>query len=417
MFDTSGLVARTAGVPGADRIFAFIALLAASLSGCSGKDSEGARAGRYVLGSVVIDADGNRTTYVQTIASLDGGPFDNRKAIELPGNGVLMAADNSFYVGLTEAPVWIRYSIDGAGKLSETGRLSFLNYGASSIDYGNVIVDAQTAVSVFSKPGVAVVWDPSSMKIRGEISLTSLLRDGYELEVWTTVAHNGLVYIPGRWSDWEGGRIYPEVSTTIIDPKALSVLGTARDERCASGGRVVFDGAGYAYVLGDGRNYSIRMFANASGGSAPANCLLRMAPGAVEFDANYFYTIESLSNGLEAIGELETAQQGSGIGFSKFFYRDKLPVGVEPVDFAFWSEPAHKLWRIEFGEPPTAKEVGGAPFSAIGFSGSALGGYLYTGESPDGSRSDVYEIDPENNTAALRFTMDGYFNGVYELTP
>jgi hypothetical protein len=52
----------------------------------------------YVLGSVVIDADGARTTYVQTIASLDAGPFDNQRAIELPGNGVLMAHGRSFYV-------------------------------------------------------------------------------------------------------------------------------------------------------------------------------------------------------------------------------------------------------------------------------------------------------------------------------
>jgi hypothetical protein len=44
-----------------------------------------------------------------------------------------------------------------------------------------------------------------------------------------------------------------------------------------------------------------------------------------------------------------------------------------------------------------------------------LGGHLFAGESPDGSTSEVFEIDPEANTARPRFTMDGYFNGLYEL--
>lgn len=396
-----------------DSLSLLIALLLAACS--SARDAAPHVASRYALGSVVIDADGNRTTYVQTIDSITVGPFDNRNAIELPGNGVLLAGNGSFYVGLAEEPTFVRYTPGSAGALVETGRISFLNQGPSAIDFGNVIVDAETAVSIFTKPALAVVWNPTTMRITGEIDLSSLVRDGYELEVWTTVAHDGLVYVPGRWSDWEGGRIYPEVSITVLDPKASAPIATLRDERCASGGRVVFDAAGYAYVMGDGRNYSIQMFANASGTQAPENCLLRIAPGASGFDPNYFYTVTSLSGGVESIGELETAAQGSGVGFSKLFYRDRLPTGVEPVDFAFWSEPVHKLWRFELGDPPTAREVAGAPFSTIGFSGSAIDGHLYTGESPDGSVSDVYEIDPDANTATLRFRMDGYFNGLYSL--
>jgi hypothetical protein len=97
------------------------------------------------------------------------------------------------------------------------------------------------------------------------------------------------------------------------------------------------------------------------------------------------------------------------------FYPEKLPPGVEPVDFDFWSVPAHKLWRIELGDPPTAKEVIGIPFSTIGFGGSALDDRLYSGESPDGNTSDVYETDPTTNQARLRFRMDGYFYGLYRL--
>lgn len=253
------------------------------------------------------------------------------------------------------------------------------------------------------------------MTITGTVDLSHLLKDGYELEVWTTVAHDGLVYIPARYADWDGGRIYPGVSLTILDPKAMAELATATDDRCASGGRIVFGKDGYGYVMGDGRNYSIQMFANASGGTAPENCLLRIPPGGTAFDPNYYYAIPPLTGGLESIDELETGADGSGYGFTTMFYEDMLPPDVKPVDFAFWSLPVHKQWRLTLADPPVAEVVDGIPFSTLGFGGSALGAHLYTGQSTDGSYSDVYETDPETNVAPLRFRMDGYFDGLYEL--
>lgn len=398
---------------------ASLAALAAATAGCSdggGGDGGEAAAANYALASVVIDADGNRTTYVQTVESLDDGPFTNKSAIELPGNGVVLVHGTSIYAGLTEEPTWVRYSPGDDGVIQETGRLSLLNTGASYVDYGNVIVDGDTAVSVLSNPPLAVVWSPAAMEILGEVDLSFLARDGYELEVWTTSAHDGLVYIPGRWADWEGGHIFAGVSTTILDPKKLQVVGTATDDRCASGGRVVFDADGYAYVMGDGRNYSIQMFANAAGEAAPTNCLLRIAPGATTFEQDYFHEIPSLTGGLESISELETARQGSGLAFAKMFYPAELPDGVEPVDFSFWSYPAHRMWRIHLADPPSAEVVEGVPFSTIGFGGSVVGDHLFSGESPDGATSEVYETDPDANQASLRFTMDGYFYGLHELT-
>jgi hypothetical protein len=396
-----------------------IALAAAGIAACGQDDGlapvSSGGAG-YVLSSVVIDTEGNRTTYLQAVASLDSGPFVNDSAIELPGNGVVMGGGKHFYVGLAEEPTWVRYSVDESGAIAESGRLSFLNQGASRIDFGNALVDEETAVSVLTNPAMAVVWNPSTMHIIGEIDLGGLVREGYDLEVWTTIANNGLVYVPARWSDWNGARIYPAISMTILDPKTLRVLGTAEDERCASGGRIVFDEAGYGYVMGDGRNYSIQMFAHASGATAPANCLVRIAPGATDFEEGYFHVVASLTGGRESITELETVEQGSGVAFAKMFHPEELPPDVKPVDFAFWDSPAHKMWRLRLGDPPVAEEVRGIPFSAIGFEGSVLDGHLYTGESPDGTRSDVYETDPATNTAVRRFQMDGYFNALYALS-
>ena len=386
------------------------------LTACGADDDEPEPVGSaFMLASVVIDADGNRTTFVQTIDSLDEGPFTNDRAIEIPGNGVVMAGREHFFLGLAESPTWVRFSVNEAGVIEETGRLSLLNQGARRIDFGNAWVSPEIAVSVLSAQAVAVVWNPATMEIRGEVDLGHLIRPGFGLEVWTTTTHDGLVYVPARYADWEGGRIRNGISTTIIDPRQLRIVGVAEDDRCASGGRVVFDEAGYAYVMGDGRNYSVHMYANALGGAAPDNCLVRIPPGATDFEAGYYHTIPSLTDGLQSITELETGRQGSGIGFAKMFYPTELPPGVEPVDFEFWNHPAHKMWRIELADPPTAREVEGIPFSTVGFSGSMFNGRLYSGESPDGNSTDVFEIDPASGTAQRRFTMDGFFSGLHEL--
>ncbi|HVJ93350.1 MAG TPA: hypothetical protein VM580_26295 [Labilithrix sp.] len=383
----------------------------------SNDGNHGVAASTYILGSVTIDADGNRKTYVQAIPSLESGPFTNKNApVEISGNGVLMAHGESVFVGLAEEPTWVRYSVDDKGNFTETGRLSFLNYGVPYIDFGNTIVDGETAVSLLTGPKVAVIWNPATMTITGEVDLKYLQKEGYELEVWTTISHDGLVYIPGRWADWTGGRVFPGVSLSILDPKAKAIKAVAEDDRCASGGRIVFDAAGYGYVMGDGRNYSDKMFAHAAKTTAQENCLLRISPGQTTFDKDYYFTIPSITGGRESISELDTAAQGSGVAFARMFYEEKLPDGMEPVDFAFWNEPAHKMWRIELGNPPTAKEVEGLPFAAIGFTPVSLDGKYYTGESPDkGATSDVYETDPTTNKATIKFKTDGYFYGLHKV--
>jgi len=401
-------------------LFSFVLFAAA----CDDDDQSGAPADPgtpssgegFLLTSVVIDAEGNRTTFAQAISSLDDGPFDNTQAIEIPGNGIVLAQGNDFFVGLTESPTWIRYTVAPGGEISETGRLSFLNLGVSRIDFGNTLVDAQTAVSVLGEQAIAVVWNPTTMEIVGEVDLSHLVVEGFPVEVWTTSEHEGLVYIPGRWSDFEGSRIRQRVSLTIVDPKELAIVGIAEDDRCASGGRPVFDDAGYAYVMGDGRNYSSHMFANAMNQTAADNCLLRIAPGETDFESDFYVALPSLTDGRQSITELETASQGGGLAFAKMFHPDRLPDDVEPVDFGFWNEPAHKLWRIELGDAPRATQVEGIPFSTIGFAGSSVRGKLYTGESPDGSVTDVFEIDPASNRAEKRFEMDGLLNGLFELS-
>jgi len=356
---------------------------------------------------------------------LDMGCGTGRHALELARRGYqvtgvdlsdgMLAEGRNIFIGLAEEPTWVRFRVDAAGNIEETGRVSFAQLGPGRIMFGNTIVDEDTAVSVFGAQRLAVIWNPREMVIEQTVALDHLAADGFDVENWTTVAHNGLVYIPSRWVNWETSEVRPRVATAILDPENGQIVGVAEDDRCASGGRIVFDDDGYGYVMGDGRNYSIQMFARARGETPPNNCVLRIAPGATDFDPGYIVNVNEFTGGLESIGELNTAIQGSGVAFSMIFHEDRLPSDVEPVDFGFWGEQAFKLWRIELGDNPTAQPVADIPFSALGFSAAAVAGKLYSPQSPDGANTVVYEVDPETGTAVQQFEMEGFMMGLERL--
>ncbi|MEL6341301.1 MAG: hypothetical protein AAFQ65_15460 [Myxococcota bacterium] len=381
----------------------------------------------FALSSVTRNPDGSRTTFVQTIDSLDEGPFDNSNAIEVQGNAVVLSSPGAFYVGLPTEPTWIRYSVNNSGETRETGRLSLLEFGQSRLGFSNVLVDANTAVSVLVSQASAVVWNPTTMEVIGEVEIPGLeipqsLQGGdpVTVEAFSASTFNGLVYIPSRFATFPAsggvGVVAQEVILTILDPTGLTVIGTARDDRCASGGRPVFDEEGYAYVLGDGRNNIINLFAELRSDDPVDTCILRIAPGETDFETDYFYTIPSLTDGRQAISELIGATPDGGTGFARIYYPERVPDDV-PVDltYEFWDAPAHRVWRIELDDPPTAEVVEGLPFAAVGFVGSAVDGRLYSGESPDNVTSDVFEVAPSDAAAQVRFTMDGLFEGLYSL--
>lgn len=376
----------------------------------SGKPSSESQ--RYVLGSVTIDADGNRVSYAQIIDNLEGH-FTNKAGLEAAGNAAFLASGSDFFYGLAESPEWVRYSTKRG--FAETGRLSFLNYGITYMDFANAIVDEETAVSVLTEAYVAVVWNPKTMTITGTIDLSSLRKDGYSLEAYTTVAHDGLVYVPAKWVNWETATVLQLVNMTVLDPEKLEIVASAEDDRCGAAGRVTFDDRGYAYVMGDGRNQSMQEFAAARGEPTVPNCLLRIAPGDTDFEDDFFYTIPELTGGLDSMTEMEPAHLDSGIAFSTMKYENRIPEGLDRVNFEHWGVPAYKRWRITLGDAPTAEEVQGADFSVVGFSGSAVDGKLYGSESPDGVESTVFELDPVANTAVRKFTMEGYFSALLPL--
>lgn len=367
---------------------------------------------RYLLGTISIDADGNRVSYAQVIGGLSGH-FDSKNGIEAAGNANFLASGSSFFYGLAEEPTWVKYSTtDG---FEEVGRLSFANYGITYMDFNNVVVDDETVVSILTEPYVVVVWNPKTLEIQGDVDISYLQEDGYSLEAFAPVVHDGLVYFPAKWVNWEDLHVKQAVHFSILDPKTLEIVGNADDDRCGAASSIVFDADGYGYTMGDGRNQSMQTFATFHEEQPVPNCLLRIAPGETDFEEDYFFTIPELTGGLDSMTGLESGSVESGIGFTMMKYEDRIPEDTGRIDYSYWDVPAYKTWRIVFGDEPRAEVVEGAHFSVVGFGGNAVDGKLYISESEDGSESTVFEIDPETNTATQKFTAEGYVSALLRL--
>ncbi|MEN0061218.1 MAG: hypothetical protein AAGA48_03655 [Myxococcota bacterium] len=368
----------------------------------------------YALGSVVITPDA-RTTYVQVLPDLDPRmPITNAGAIESPGNGVLMSYGSDVFIGQPDSPVWVRYTADDNGAFTETGRISLANQGLRRVEFGNTIIDDELALTISAETFTAVVWNHRSMTIERSIDMSHMRRNNLILENFSTSAHEGLVYIPARWGNVLTATVYHAVSMTIVDPRAGEIVAIAEDDRCASGGRIVFDADGYGYVMGDGRNLSAQVAAKGGGAPAAPTCLLRIPPGGTEFDPDWHVEIPSLTGGLNAATELEFAEQGTGVGYTWMFHPEMLPKDFEIVDFEFWTYPVFELWQIELSETPSAKPVANVPFGILGFQGASVDGKLYVGVG-DTAQSTVYEIDSEAAAGTPRFEMDGYLYGLFGL--
>jgi hypothetical protein len=383
----------------------------------------------YSLGSVVIQPDGTRTTYVQTIPSLDVATVDNSRAIELPGNGLHLARAGHVYIGLAEEPTMVRYTPDADGQLVEDGRVSFLNQGVARVGFGNVFVSDTRAYMIAESEYVAVVWDPSAMEIVTTIDLAYLKQEGLDAEFWTVAYRDGKVYIPVRYANWNTGVIGPSVTLVIVDAATDTILATATDDRCASGGRPVFAPNGDAYVVADGRNWSAQLFATVTGQPVPPTCLLRLRAGETTFDPDFLVTLPSLT-GFDAATELNPAADGEGTGYLRVFRPEMLPRGVEiGTDFAFWGYRAFEMWRLDFAnagageDAPRAVAVPGLPLSSLGFTDESVDGKLYVGDSPDYTTTTIYELDPAAPAASGQsadgvrplFEMQGAFYGLHRL--
>lgn len=220
--------------------------------------------------------------------------------LEVPGRA-LGAGPNEggvLFVVTDSAPTVSRYTLEEDGTLSSDGSVSFLPRGVTKFgEYGGQFQFVSDTKAYWFDGATAqiVVWDPSTMKVTGSISLEDLAHDGENLSFTAApVLHGDKLYTFPGW------RLSP---METVARAAVVVIDTNTDEAT-----IVEDTrSGYVRdgVLGsDGKLYvATEAFGSAAyhlNTDNPVPRLLRFDPETETFDADFSVDLSSLFDGATA---------------------------------------------------------------------------------------------------------------------
>ena len=349
------------------------------------------------------------TSYLVVLSSLDAGTVMNLDtAIELPdyANVAGIVGEPSVWLGYSASPIIERWDLDAAGRFQPGPRLSFANLGAATVspDAQGTFISRELAAVPNQETGELIFWNPSTMEIVNSLDLEIPERNGVAPLVRSTVARpDGTLllsyYYISAEGDFEDG-----AGIVIVDPSGPSVV--ARDEWMGCNynyARPAPDGTVYLTVSA---SWIQRRLVYETGPWLAEPCLLRILPGATEFDRQFDpSTFSALTGGREIAGNLELLNDHQAFFVA---WHDELrteELTVANFDDVQFSTPAYKwyFWDMDTGR---VSEVPGEAFAALPQVNIVDGRVLYSDQrsaSDDGGRGRVpfFELTVDGPTPAF----------------
>jgi hypothetical protein len=355
------------------------ATLALALAACSQDDpptkpeKHNADSGNDPLYAIMYEVfdDVGSTSYLNVLPSLDVEEVDVSEGREYGGGRAFLQTYNGWiFVGDAATPEVTRYSVAASGSLVEKGVVSFANYGleSGSLDTWNVSFISPTKAYLFDfEEGTTIIWNPTTMKITGEIPVPKeLLREGWTLEGSPGIVRGNRLFRTFDWVDNDEGTWLPEQLLGVYDLDNDELLTLVPEKRCSAFGNLVHrdeDGTFYfsswIWPVGETLLHD----------GAPG-CVLRILPDDEGFDQDWSLTYRELTGGRE--GAMFSYLREQQALFSVFY--DERISADETTDS--WEYAGSENWRIWSLDMKTRQA---APVEGIDFNAGA-----YTPISVDG---------------------------------
>ncbi|MEM9194646.1 MAG: hypothetical protein AAGF12_36040 [Myxococcota bacterium] len=258
-----------------------------------GEDGAGVDAPGFVVCSAGFSA-GGFTGFIGVVDSFTEGTTTTAQAIDLGSTPLCGTAFGAAYVGIFESGTLTRYEPDGNGGLAPTGQVSFANEGISSFSGPSrsfVFLSETRALFVDRATAVVVVWNPTEMTVTSSFELEGLFTGGGRSSVRRVLAEgrDDILFYVRYVSD---GLFTPESALVSLNPDTEEFT-IDRDVRC---GGLLSD-----FQTSDGAIYLASAAAVSTyeplGIQTHTPCLLRVAPGATEFDDSFFVEMNTLTGG------------------------------------------------------------------------------------------------------------------------
>jgi hypothetical protein len=176
---------------------------------------------------------------------------------------------------------------DGAITLDET--ISFAAYGAAGSAGDMVYVSEELAYFIDEGSAQVVVWNPRTLLVSGAspIAEEALVRGLLPAQISRGIGLGGQGFVAASWRDWESLEYHDAAAMGVFDATMQPELRIIEDSRCASTVTTPYDGGdGFVYLISDAA-LGFDALANPNR-TQKALCVLRMRPGANEFDPEFF---------------------------------------------------------------------------------------------------------------------------------
>lgn len=319
----------------------------------------------FVVPSEVYSPDfSTSTSYVPLVSSLDVSRIKLDDAKELDGRASVTAIGKWLYIASSGEPVVNRYTVNANGSLKAAGSLNFSNFGVPqyfSIDaWGAVFVSPEKSFIFNGTDGSHIVWNPTTMKITGEIPGPDITVSGYNLESIAVVRGNRMyrIFTALNYDTWEF--LTEPQYLAVYDLETDTLIDLVEETRCPQlYSRPFVDERGDIYFSGWVWTPGLALTSD-----YPKSCALRVKAGEDTFDPKWKLDFgKDITDGREA-GILRYV--GDGQALLDVFHDERADIDDKTDPQELSNSANWRLWSVNL------EEKSGAPVEGLGFK---AGGY------------------------------------------
>jgi len=357
--------------------------------------------------TMVSGAFPNQTSYVQGVNELDFSSLGNENATELTGNASTVSYNGAMYASPFGAPATlVRFTFDEEGNTVEDERI--VVPGANT--FSSIYFESETVAYGSVAGGISklIIFDPSSMRITGEVSLnaiTSRFSEATRTYYLDMLERDDKLFMGVHYEN-NFVPVNDSAYVAVIDLNDKTVESILADARTGMvfGGQTANAGM---FKASNGDIYVQGLGTTINGGESHSG-LLKIPDGETAFDADFFIDMEE-----------ETGNVCFGIY--------QMPNGRT---FTTRVEDETDFWEYQTGEPQfkyyeidveTGSSLGAVPGLPTTYGSRRMIVLPFTDESflfttATNAENAVFSFDSSSNTSNKLFTSTGgYISGLEDL--
>lgn len=339
----------------------------------------------------------------------ENGEVDYTAALELGELVNVHAMGDAVFVHQPDDATVRRLVVGEGAAITDDQTISFAAYGVSGFSGDMVYVSEERAYFVDEAAAEIVIWNPATLEVLGSAPIADdvLVRNGLPAQISRGPAVGGHGFVAASWRNWDTLEYHDAAALGVFDSSSLQPeLQIIEDSRCASTVTTPFDGGdGFVYLVSDAA-LGFDALANPTR-TQKALCVLRMRPGATEFDPSFFV---DLGAALGSPGFYAAHPMAEGKLLVNTWAPDvSLDVVTDPADSSwYWEYPPYFEYAIVDLATGTAAPVAGIPRAAVQWSLTLrVGGGTYVQTYRDDTGSDLHRVEPDGSVARVLSNRQG----------